>query len=404
VWTVTVIVIVVAVVGAGTAIGMSAVERHRQARVAHVQLTGVPGLRLGGAADAVGVVTRTLDLSGRDGDRLTVTLRVRNVGGRELLQIYEPKLKTEETIPLYMKLAPHQATTITYGLRLERGPLDVDRLLSLERQLGAVRGAVVVTLASARADPQVLQLQTGERSFLNVSGLTTTGGTAPRSLLAGLEWTSSNPSVADVAPGTADARPIITAHRAGAVVISAQLGLEALEVHVAVAPGAGGASGTPCEPGVGDSEALTSIADMTYITDGLNLWLILGGARLPVTPALSFGATTVLLPNEAVASIASIPRSGTKLHDAGGGGWQIVAGLRVKVADGDVPADVPRANLETIPVFHRESATFTDGTLVKSVQSGTVWRYIDKGWTPVGNACNSLHVAELPSGIAQLPS
>jgi serine/threonine protein kinase len=405
VWAVAVIAIVVAMAGAGTAIGLSAVARHRQERVAHVQLTGVPGLRIDNFG-AIAVVTRTLDLSGRAGDRLTVTLRVRNVGDRDLSQVYEPKLKTENAIPLYMKLAPHQATTITYGLRLERGPLDVDRLLSLERQFGAVRGAVVVTLASARADPRVLQLLTGQRSFLNVSGLTTIGGTAPGSLLAGLEWTSSNPSVADVAPGTvapgtADARPIITAHRAGAVVISAQLGLEALEVHVAVAPGAGGASGTPCEPGVGDSEALTSIADKTYITDGANLWLILGGARLPVTAGLSFGATTVPLPNEAVASIASIPRSGTKLHDAQGGGWQIVAGSRVNATD--VPADVPSANLEGIPVFHGEGITFTDGALVKSVQSGIVWRYLDKRWAEVSNACNASAVPELPSGTRQLP-
>jgi serine/threonine protein kinase len=390
VWTVAIIVIVVA---AGTAIGLSAVKRHRQARVAHVQLTGVPGLRPGDAPDALGVVTRTLDLSGPDGDRLTVTLRVQNVGERELLQIYEPTLGTENAIPKYLKLAPHQATTLTYGLRVERGPLDVDRLLALEREFGAVRGAVVVTLASARTDPRVLHLHAGQRSFLNVSGLTTTAKSAPRSLLAGLEWTSSNRSVADVILGSRDVRPIITGRRPGAAVISAQLGLETLEVHVTVAGGTG-APGAPCEPGVGESEGLTSIADKSYVDDGARWWVILGGARLPVPSRPAF-TNSAQVPNEAVASIASIPRTGTPLNDRNGVGWRVVAGYRIK--DSTVLADVPQADLDGIPIFSWNSTPFTDGTLLHTQQSSAVWRYLDGSWQRVADVCNLKAVHELPS-------
>jgi hypothetical protein len=390
------VIVIVAVVAAGTTFTVITTTRHRQSRLARVQLVGVPGLRTGQSADATAVVTRTLELSGDGGDRLTVRLRVRNVGSTVLSRIYEPRLAASIGNPLNpfnVHLAPNQETTITYRLRLGRGALDVNRLVDFERQFGATQVFLGVSLASARAEPQVLSLRAGQRSYLNLSGVTTMGTKARGRLLAGLQWTSSNRQIADVAIASGDSRPIVSAHRAGTAVLSAQLGLETLEVHVAVAGTARAAD--PCEPGVGESEALTTIAPGTFVYDGVHNWIILGGARLPAVALPPRDVQPRTLPNETVAAIASIPRSGTQLRDQSGGGWEVVAGSRVPA---DVPGDVQAANLEGIPVFRWDSRAFSDGTLLNDTTSSVVWRYLDATWSRVSNVCNISTVPPLPSG------
>ncbi len=397
-WTAAIIVLVV--VGAGTAIGAIALNRHRKATVPHTSLTGVPGLRAGDTSDAV--VTRTLDLSGNAGDRLTVRLHITNVGDSRLGKIYEPQLGTDNLLPFTVNLAPQQSTMITYRLPIERGAVDINRLLDLERKFGSVHGAVLGALATAHAEPQLLPLRPGQRAFLNVSGLTTTGAKASAELLSGLEWSSSNPRVADVTSG-GSGRPVISAHRSGSALITASLGLETLDIHVGVGGGSAPPSSAPCEPGVGESEALTQISDDTYIRAGAGWWVILGGARLPLAQAAPANAANLPVPTETLGAIATVPRSGTKLRDKNGSTWQILAGALTPVPASDVPADVPRTDLGGIPIFSRSLGLFTDGALVRSLQSPTVWRYLDNTWTQVSNACNPTTVPALPANLNDLP-
>src|SRR6202011_5830994 len=69
-WTLAAIVVVVGAVGVVVAVVLA---RDRAGRADHVGLTGPPVVLHNGA-----VIVRTWDLSGRDGDRLGVTLRVSN--------------------------------------------------------------------------------------------------------------------------------------------------------------------------------------------------------------------------------------------------------------------------------------------------------------------------------------
>ena len=108
------------------------------------------------------------------------------------------------------------------------------------------------TLAVAHADSPVLDLARGERAFLNVSGIMTNGDVATGALLSGIQWSSSDSRVAEVAPGSiADGRPIVVARSQGGAVLSAQVGLQQLQVRVAVSGPAGRTASVPCETGVG---------------------------------------------------------------------------------------------------------------------------------------------------------
>jgi hypothetical protein len=177
------------------------------------------------------------------------------------------------------------------------------------------------------------------------------------------------------------------------------MGVERLEVHVTVARGAATAARSPCEPGVGDPEGLTSIADRTNINDGQRSWVVVGGARIPYP--INAGPLGKTLPSDEIMSIGSIPRDGTKLA-VDGETWMIVARSLVQVGAARDAVTVPVGSLDGIPIY-RLGVAFTNGTLVRDSHTRVVWRYLDNRWAPAPGVCSRASVVQLADTIRVPP-
>lgn len=399
VWTASAIAVVV--VAAGAAIGIRTLARHHNA-VPHVRLTGVPTLQRTGEG-LESVVTRTWDLSGRAGDRVAVTLHVRNVGSAPVNTVYEPPLPGHTSL-LARRIAipPGREATVVYSFRTGPLGLDVAELLEWEQTLNVNPAAAAVTLASATVYSRYLRLDTHERAHLNINAVTTTGEPAPSTLLSGILWSSSDRRVADVLRAS-DGRLVVVAGRQGSAVLSAELGEQRLVVHVSVTGGRRVSTG-PCEPGVSQPQNLTSIADGTIVSDGRQSWIIAGGARLPYQSQSPVGALVRVLTVEQIAEIGPIPKDKTVLRTDDGATWIVMGGARVPLdvaAEGPAPLPVPAASVESIPRFGRGTG-FTDGTLVR-VTGGPVQVYRGSAWSPAPTVCAHASIVDIPAGVPVSP-
>lgn len=408
---------VVVVAAGAAAIAAALASRGRSTSTPHVRLTTAPVLQSANGSNVV--VTRTWDLSGRDGDHVKVTVRLRNAGTRPVLSFDELPLESgqhRQITTFDLDLGPGDATTISYTRAVPAGALDVRRIENWEGILDPDFSVATARLADADARPAVLTLARGQHAFLNVAGVTTAGSVASGELLDGLTWASSDTHVARVQPGTrADWRPVVDARSAGAAVLSARLGTRTLRVDVVVGSRAVPAAGTrlPCEPGIGQPADLVDVRDGAAFTAGDgNVTIVAGGARVAAFRGTAESSVATVDPRW-LATLPATPRDGTLLREGGGQLWLVVDGARLAVSDADVAAlgldptratPVPQGSI-SVPVLGSVGAP--GGALARRDGSPAIYVSNGHGWTETSRACSAKDVPTVPAGTdlpATLPA
>jgi hypothetical protein len=392
-------------------------ERHR----ASLTYTAAPVLEPTGA-----VVTRTLALSGSQGDHLRVVLHVRNPTADRIETVYEPDLTTGRrtttapypVTPYHVRLAAHDSTTVSYSARLGAGDVDMSRLAQLEAQLDASN--TTNRLAVAHAGPEVVHLRPQQRAFLNLSGVLARSSTSDlHKLLSSIAWHSSAARVANVEQPdaravTPDWRPVVVASHPGRATLRAEVGDQSLDVDIVVAGARVAAPSTPCEPGVGDPPGLSTLPDGSSIAspgggDG-HVFVMAGGARLTVdntsaAALVGVGRDTQTVSDADLAAISTIPRDRTLLQpiDRPGDEWVVVGGAVAPIAATDVqplglgtPVRVLQKWLGALPVYAPATFAPRDGTLVTDFDRATTVVRLDGTWHATTDVCPAARVVRLP--------
>jgi hypothetical protein len=242
------------------------------------------------------LIVRRWTLGGKEGSLLTETITASSATGKPV------RVKFEEPIPAAIastmqsvRFAPAPSRviqadpvvqwdlsvpargTIAFGYQATVSPDGViqGRLTQWVKDFDAMQVTlglpqpITVGVRSLSITPSSLNLTEGGSASLALRGLLGSGRAAPKSLLAGAAWTTSNQDVA-----TVDAVGTVVAFRAGTAVITAQLGTARASATVTVAgtsnfalggnnpPAPGGGSAGGQQPGAQPgSHASTSPAD-----------------------------------------------------------------------------------------------------------------------------------------------